>query len=98
MSDSEDDSVVVPFRERNDLAPGRPVDKGIGARIQNLRLSRGIDVSALAAQLEISRAQYDAIELGELRAPVDLLSLIARHAGVSIFWFFGTESRPAPRP
>lgn len=66
----------------------RTIDKHLGMRIAQARSDSGVSPDAVAAALEVSVADYDALERGEQRVSAFVLANVSRLFGRSISWFY----------
>ncbi|MEM9570352.1 MAG: helix-turn-helix transcriptional regulator [Pseudomonadota bacterium] len=66
----------------------RTIDKHLGMRIAQARSDSGVSLDEVAAALEVSVAEYAALERGEQRVSAFVLANISRLFGRSISWFY----------
>lgn len=66
----------------------RTIDKHLGMRIAQARSDSGISPDAVAAALELSVADYGALERGEQRVSAFVLANLSRLFGRSISWYY----------
>ena len=66
----------------------RKIDKHLGMRIAQARSSSSISLDAVAAALELSVADYDALERGERRVSAFALAILSRQFDRPISWFY----------
>ncbi|HEX7790859.1 MAG TPA: helix-turn-helix transcriptional regulator [Afipia sp.] len=73
-----------------------PLDAMLGARIQMLRLSRGISQAALAEKIDVSFQQVQKYERGTHRVGTNRLARIASVLDVSVTEFFESSRTKPP--
>ncbi|MEQ6902431.1 XRE family transcriptional regulator [Nocardioides sp. YIM 152588] len=66
------------------MADGRPAGADVGARIRALRESRGLSLSALAADAGIGKGSLSELETGRRNPTLDTLYAVARPLGVPL--------------
>ena len=64
------------------------IDEHLGRRIATARQSADMDAAATAAALELSVADYRALERGERRVSALIVARIARLYSLPIGWFY----------
>lgn len=64
------------------------IDNQIAQRIAALRAETGSSIAAIADDLHISEADYDAIEQGHSRASALILAKLSHYHGVPLASFF----------
>lgn len=75
----------------------RDLDSRVRQRIRDLRLERGLTISALAEQAAIDVSTLSRLESGKRRLAVDHLPVLARALGVSVDELLAPVSHPDPR-
>lgn len=75
-------------------APGGP--QFLGTRIRGLRKRRGLTLSELARQSELTAGYISQLERNLAYPSIPALFNIARSLGVTIQWFFASETQTAP--
>lgn len=71
-----------------DSATASTIDDQIAQRIAALRAEAGSSAAAIAHDLRISQADYDAIERGHARATAIVLARLSIYHGVPLASFF----------
>ena len=72
---------------------------GIGARLRDARMQRGLSLRGVANALGVSASLVSQVETGKTQPSVSTLYAIANHLGVSLDELLGivpTSARPAP--
>jgi len=72
---------------------------GIGARLRDARMQRGLSLRSVANALGVSASLVSQVETGKTQPSVSTLYAIANHLGVSLDELLGivpTSARPAP--
>ncbi|HWL00938.1 MAG TPA: helix-turn-helix domain-containing protein [Microbacteriaceae bacterium] len=72
---------------------------GIGARLRDARMQRGLSLRSVAQALGVSASLVSQVETGKTQPSVSTLYAIANHLGVSLDELLGivpTSARPAP--
>ena len=75
-------------------APGGP--QFLGTRIRGLRKRRGLTLSEVAQQSELTAGYISQLERNLAYPSIPALFNIARSLGVTIQWFFASETQTAP--
>lgn len=69
----------------------------LGARIAELRKTRGVTQTQLAQALDVSQQTVQAYEVGRRRIPVSAMPVVARVLGISLEELFGETGQSAAR-
>jgi transcriptional regulator with XRE-family HTH domain len=70
------------------------IDRYIGAKIQELRLARGMSRQDLGDRIEVTHQQLQKYEMGVNRVSAGRLALIAKHLDTSVATFYeGLDSK-----
>lgn len=73
------------------------INKAIGRKIQELRLSKGMSAQQLAEQIGVTQQQVRKYEIGENRVSAGRLAMIAEALDVAPSYFFvGAENAITP--
>jgi transcriptional regulator with XRE-family HTH domain len=73
------------------------IDKSLGGRLRDKRVSTGWSQEQLAEKLQIDPKDINAYERGAKRITADRLLRLAKILGVKPVYFFGFDDRPASR-
>ncbi|WP_414158337.1 cupin domain-containing protein [Pseudomonas sp. BNK-45] len=84
----------APEPGTDNQAPGGP--QFLGTRIRGLRKRRGLTLSELAQQSELTAGYISQLERNLAYPSIPALFNIARSLGVTIQWFFASETQTAP--
>lgn len=64
------------------------IDQHLGMRIAQARSEAGVNLDEAAAALEMSKADFAALEAGDQRVSAFRLARISKYFGRSIGWFY----------
>jgi transcriptional regulator with XRE-family HTH domain len=77
--------------------PVSDIDQKIGARIRDLRSSKGLTLDGLARRADVSRAMLSRIERGESSPTAQLMNKVCSGLGITLSTLFAeTAASPAP--
>ncbi|QJI28720.1 cupin domain-containing protein [Pseudomonas sp. ADAK18] len=78
------------------MAKDQPQQLFLGTRIRGLRKARGMTLTALADMSDLTAGYISQLERNLAYPSIPALFNIARSLGVTIQWFFASETIPAP--
>jgi len=80
------------------MADIRKINRRLGRRVRELRLTRGLSQEKLAFTAGVHRTYLGGIERGERNPTVKNLTLLARALGVSLTELFAFDETQPPGP
>ncbi|MDQ2621967.1 MAG: XRE family transcriptional regulator [Actinomycetota bacterium] len=83
--------------KEDELDNERDLDSRVRRRIRELRLERGLTISALAELASIDVSTLSRLEAGKRRLAVDHLPVLARALGITVDELLAPISHPDPR-